>query len=143
MSEEVCKIVVVGDGEVGKTCMIYCYLQNTFPEQYMPTVFDAFKCFLEYENKQVELKVWDTAGQEDMNKIRPLAFPGCNCFLVCFSLVDRNSFKNAICKWRDELLLQGPSKCPMILVGLKQDLREEHLSEGKDCITTQEGQQMK
>ena len=49
-SDEV-KIVVVGDGAVGKTCMIICYIKDDFPEGYTPTVFDAHKGFVEYGGK--------------------------------------------------------------------------------------------
>ena len=57
------KIVVVGDGAVGKTCMIMCYSKDTFPVAYVPTVFDAHEGKSKYEGKEVALDVWDTAGQ--------------------------------------------------------------------------------
>ena len=59
---EVCKLVVVGDGEIGKTCMISCYTQDKFPDQYQPTVIDFHKGYIEFESKNFELHVWDTAG---------------------------------------------------------------------------------
>ena len=126
MSNEV-KVVVVGDGAVGKTCMIMCYAQNEFPESYVPTVFDVHKGNMEFDGgREVTLHIWDTAGQEDLDRLRrlPLAYPNANCFLVCFSLVDRESLNNACTEWRNELLTLGPSNCPRILVGLKSDLRE-------------------
>ena len=57
------KIVVVGDGAVGKTCMVMCYSQDTFPTAYVPTVFDAHEGKSKYDGKDVALDVWDTAGQ--------------------------------------------------------------------------------
>ena len=57
--------------------------------------------------------------------MRPLAYPNTNCFCVCFSLVDRESFKNALTVWKTELESLGPRQCPKLLVGLKADLREE------------------
>ena len=56
------KIVVVGDGAVGKTCMIMCYSKDVFPETYVPTVFDAHKGFAHYQDQEVQLDIWDTAG---------------------------------------------------------------------------------
>ena len=43
------KIVVVGDGSVGKTCMIHCYIKDDFPEGYVPTIFDAHKGVMQFE----------------------------------------------------------------------------------------------
>ena len=89
------KIVVVGDGAVGKTCMIICYISDEFPTTYTPNVFDSLKGHMNYDWNEISLHVWDTAGQEDLARLRPLAYPNANCFLVCFSLVDRESLKNA------------------------------------------------
>ena len=140
------KLVVVGDGAVGKTCMIMCYTKDEFPEGYTPTVFDAHKGVMEFKAKEVQVHVWDTAGQEDLARLRPLAYPNANCFLVCFSLVDRESLKSAYTQWRNELMTLGPANCPKILVGLKSDLRTEYLKDenkAQQCITTEEGQKMK
>ena len=98
------KLVVVGDGAVGKTCMIHCYIKDEFPDEYVPTVYDAYKGHMNFESREVLLNVWDTAGQDDLQKLRPLAYPNANCFLVCFSLVDRATLKNACSQWRNELL---------------------------------------
>ena len=136
------KIVVVGDGAVGKTCMIICYTEDEFPTEYRPTVFDAYKGQMNYNNKDVTMHIWDTAGQEDLAKLRPLAYPNADCFLVCFNLADKGSLKNACNQWRAELLTLGPHNCPKILVGLKSDLREEFLQDPskKDlCVTAEEG----
>ena len=144
-SDEV-KVVVVGDGAVGKTCMIICYTKDEFPKEYTPTVFDAHKGHMDFKGKQVALHVWDTAGQEDLARLRPLAYPNANCFLVCFSLVDRESLKSAYGQWRNELITLGPSNCPKILVGLKADLREEYMKDETKrakCVTTEEGQKAK
>jgi len=137
-SDEI-KVVVVGDGAVGKTCMIICYTKDEFPEGYTPTVFDAHRGLMNYEGNDVTLHVWDTAGQEDLSRLRPLAYPSANCFLVCFSLVDRDSLNNACTTWRNELITLGPSNCPKILVGLKADLREEYNNNPEKkaaCVST-------
>ena len=136
------KFVVVGDGAVGKTCMIMCYSKETFPTAYVPTLFDAHEGVSNYEGTQVKLDIWDTAGQQDLARMRPLSYPGTNCFVVCFSLVDRESFKNAQTIWRTELENLGPTGCPKLLVGLKADLRNEFMEDETKidmCISTEEG----
>ena len=56
------KIVVVGDGAVGKTCMLACYLDDTFPENYIPTIYDVKEGQLTYKDLQRTFQLIDTAG---------------------------------------------------------------------------------
>jgi small GTP-binding protein len=142
------KCVVVGDGAVGKTCLLISYASNTFPEDYVPTVFDNYNANVTFEKKQVSLGLWDTAGQEDYDRIRPLSYPDTDVFLVCFSVVNPNSYDNVTTKWVPELKHHCAS-APIVLVGTKIDLRtdEETLKKlsTKDLkpLTTEQGFKLK
>ena len=138
------KLVVVGDGAVGKTCLLVTYTTNEFPEDYVPTVFDNFTTSVLVDGNEIHLGLWDTAGQEDYDRLRPLSYPETDVVVICFSLVHPPSLKNVTAKWFPEIE-QYCKTAPIILVGTKLDLRHDTATinrlkaEGRQPITYQQG----
>ncbi|CAK6955484.1 hypothetical protein F7725_017045%2C partial [Scomber scombrus] len=120
------KLVIVGDGACGKTCLLIVFSKDQFPEVYVPTVFENYVADIEVDSKQVELALWDTAGQEDYDRLRPLSYPDTDVILMCFSIDSPDSLENIPEKWTPEVKHFCPN-VPIILVGNKKDLRnDEH-----------------
>ncbi|TKX19770.1 GTP-binding protein rhoC [Elsinoe australis] len=141
------KFVVVGDGGCGKTCLLISYSQGVFPEKYVPTVFENYITHVEHKpsGKGVELALWDTAGQEEYDRLRPLSYPETDLLFVCFAIDCPNSLENVMDKWYPEVLHFCPTT-PIILVGLKSDLRNKRTciellkTQGLTPVTAAQGQ---
>eukprot|EP00127_Corallochytrium_limacisporum_P002736 Clim_evm45s136 gene=Clim_evmTU45s136 len=118
------KLVIVGDGACGKTCLLIVFSKDQFPEVYVPTVFENYVADIEVDNKVVELALWDTAGQEDYDRLRPLSYPDTDVILMCFAVDNPDSLENIPEKWAPEVNHFCPN-VPVILVGLKKDLRND------------------
>ena len=109
------KCVAVGDGAVGKTCLLYSFNQKEFAEEYIPTVLDTFGKTIMFKWVSLHctrchdtwchvicyssdlpyvLSLFDTAGQEEYDRLRPLAYPETDVFLVCFSVTLPDSLDN-------------------------------------------------
>ncbi|OHT05722.1 Cdc42 like protein [Tritrichomonas foetus] len=117
------KLVVVGDGAVGKTCLLVVYASGKFPEEYVPTVFENYKAKVKVDQVEYSILLWDTAGQEELQNIRTLSYANTDVFLLCFSVVDRASYENLESIWIPEI--GNYAKNPeFLLIGTKTDLRE-------------------
>ncbi|THH13812.1 hypothetical protein EW146_g6449 [Bondarzewia mesenterica] len=129
------KLVVVGD-------------ENRFPEAYIPTVFENYVTQVPYDGKVVELALWDTAGQEEYDRLRPLSYPESDVILIVFSIDfptgDTDMTRPLSLQWYPEIahFCEGT---PLILVGTKTDLRRDDQTrrmlgaQGQTAVTPEQG----
>ncbi|KAL0245231.1 hypothetical protein GEMRC1_009310 [Eukaryota sp. GEM-RC1] len=142
------KTVVIGDGAVGKTSLLWTFGENVFPEEHVPTVFDNYLTSVDVDGRTVNLAMWDTAGQEEYDRLRPLSYPGAHVFLICFSVDNPASYHNVKTKWAVEVRHHAPN-VPIILVATKRDLRydENTINElkkrGEAPVDTDLGEQLR
>ncbi|TFK26172.1 GTP-binding protein Rho3 [Coprinopsis marcescibilis] len=118
------KVVVCGDGACGKTSLLNVFTRGFFTQVYEPTVFENYVHDLTVDDQLVELSLWDTAGQEEFDRLRSLSYAETNVVMVCFSVDNPVSMENIESKWLDEILEYCPG-VKLVLVALKCDLRED------------------
>lgn len=116
------KLVIVGDGGVGKSSFLITATTNLFPCNYVPTVFDNYSASIMVNGKPFSVSLWDTAGQEDYDRLRPLSYPQTDVFVVSFDVASTTSFQNVTEKWIPEVRRFGPL-VPILLLATKTDLR--------------------
>jgi small GTP-binding protein len=119
------KVVVVGDGAVGKTCLLLTYTTGHCPGEYVPTIFDNFSANVVVDEKFNNLTLWDTAGQEDYDRLRPLSYPGTDVFVACYSTTSQASLRNLEHKWLPEIREFAGAKAAIVVVGTKVDARSD------------------
>ncbi|KAJ7907217.1 small GTPase Cdc42 [Mycena leptocephala] len=147
LSNKTKKLIVLGDGAVGKTCMLIAYTSKVFPSDYVPTIFDSYSVAVEIEEEIYSLVLCDTAGGEDYGRLRPLSYAQTDIFLICFHVIGRASFDNVRDGWVEEVRHYCPG-VPFLIVGTKIDLRddpkvvEEMARQKERLVTTEEGKRL-
>ncbi|KAJ8309508.1 hypothetical protein KUTeg_014382 [Tegillarca granosa] len=142
------KCVVIGDDDVGKTSMLVSYATNRFPRKHVQPVFDNYAANLSIDGRQCHLQLIDTLEQDTHLDCRKHIFLGTDIFVVCFSCVKPDSFKNVEKKYVPEIRQQMGEDVPFILVSTQTDLREdcsvlhELRRSGSEPISTAEGTKM-
>lgn len=136
------KIVILGDGACGKTSLLNVFTRGYFPKVYEPTVFENYIHDIFIDGQQVQLSLWDTAGQEEFDKLRSLSYADTHCIILCFSIDNPDSLSNVKNKWVGEIL-EHCDGVRLILVALKADLRQvddiQEASHSKRLVSYEEG----
>ena len=118
------KVVTVGEGACGKTCFLVSYTTDRFPREYIPTVFDSYTVTTNYDHGPVMLGLFDTAGQDVYDRLRPLSYLQTDVLIASFSIASPISLINVSEKWAPEVKYHLPG-APILLVGLMEDLRAD------------------
>ncbi|ELP84795.1 Rho GTPase, putative [Entamoeba invadens IP1] len=133
MANIVVKIVVLGNKDVGKTTLLTTYTTKEFPLPSNLKIYDGYNVEHKFDNGDGVRSLWDPCvpGGESLLS---MSYMGTNCFIICFSLVDKKSYQEVGKTWKQEVEDLG---VPILLVGLKNDLLDTNASEDK--IKTEEG----
>ena len=118
------RCVIIGDNAVGKSCLLIAYTSNEFPTYRVPIVFDNYSTNMIFNDREVNLNLWDTAEKSAYDGLRLLSCPRSDVILICFSLTSPASFENVKAKWYPEVHHHIPN-VPILVVGTKSDLLED------------------
>ncbi len=131
------KIVLIGDGAVGKTSIRRNYLGEGFKKSHLPTIgVDFAQRYISHRGGAVRLVIWDLAGQPSFKSVRSHYYKGSSGINFVYSVVDRDSFDNAS-KWLVEAFKHIGKLPPTAIIANKIDLRSEYPS--NEIVTTEEG----
>ena len=127
----VLKILLLGNGTVGKTSLINRYLKNVYNPVYLTTIgIDQSIKYISVNNKHIKLSIWDTAGQEQFRTIAKSFYNKTDAVILCFDLTEKESL-DSISYWIDQLCNKIElNKIGIVLVGTKLDLTDFEKVEG-------------
>ena len=118
------KILIIGDADTGKTCILKAYTQNEYDYNTQSTIgVNYLNKIVDYDGYELNLELWDTAGQERFQSLTKLYFNGAQGCLIVYDITNEESFNNL-----DKWLAKAKESCPdipIILIGNKSDLKEE------------------
>ncbi|KAJ3443120.1 ras-like protein rasd [Anaeramoeba flamelloides] len=129
------KLVVVGDGGVGKSALTIQFVQSYFVDEYDPTIEDSYRKCCCIDEECCLLDILDTAGQEVFTTMRESYMRVGEGFLIVYAINSRNSF-DGVSSYREQITkVKDSDDVPIIIVGNKNDLENERLvsrGEGED-----------
>jgi small GTP-binding protein len=126
------KIVMLGNGGVGKSALTFRFVQNKFVESYNPTIEDSYRKHIKLEGSSLVLDILDTAGQEEYTELREVYMRGGEGFIIVYSITDKKSF-HEVREFRDRTMrVKDTERVPMILVGNKSDLENQRVVSRED-----------
>ena len=126
------KVVLLGDGGVGKSSLIQRFVSNKFDPSMFHTIGVEFlNKDMEVDGDRYTLQIWDTAGQERFKSLRTPFYRGSDCCLLTFAVDDVQSFQN-LAMWKKEFLyyadVKEPDTFPFVVLGNKIDVSERKVT---------------
>ncbi|KAG9391749.1 ras-related protein Rab-24 [Carpediemonas membranifera] len=119
------KVVLLGNTEVGKTCIVNRYITGRFSSTTVTTVGAAYASTTRrIDNKEMTVGIWDTCGMEKYESISKIYYRGARVAFVCYDLTNATTFRKHAAFWVEELK-KNVSDCIIFLVGTKADLLAE------------------
>lgn len=130
------KIMLLGETEIGKTCLIQRYVSNSFGMNYITTIGIDFQLkYVEINGKNIKLQIWDTAGQECFKSITKNYFRTSHGFILAYDISNRKSFE-CVNEWLKQIRENGNKNIRIVLIGTKCDKEDERL------VSIEEGEQL-
>eukprot|EP01111_Echinosteliopsis_oligospora_P001901 TRINITY_DN1278_c0_g1_i1.p1 TRINITY_DN1278_c0_g1~~TRINITY_DN1278_c0_g1_i1.p1 ORF type:complete len:195 (-),score=47.34 TRINITY_DN1278_c0_g1_i1:132-716(-) len=124
MGENNIKLVLVGSGGVGKSCLTIQFIAQRFVDEYDPTLEDSYRKQTTVEGDEYVLDIYDTAGQEDFSAVRDQYMRTGHGFLCVYSITYAQSFREVSKLHSHILKVKDLDQVPFVLVGNKCDLVE-------------------
>ncbi|KAM9854580.1 ras-related protein Rab-19 [Aulostomus maculatus] len=129
------KIILVGDSDVGKTCVVQSFKSGIFMEKQQNTIGVDFTVrTLHIDGKKVKLQVWDTAGQERFRTITQSYYRSAHGAMVAYDITRRATFES-VPQWIREVEHYGAASVVLILIGNKSDLYAQRQVLFEDACT--------
>eukprot|EP01084_Bolivina_argentea_P232331 391597_1 len=133
MQEHKFKVVLLGEGRVGKTSILLRYIKNTFTEKQQSTFQASFQeKILNIGNNSISLNIWDTAGQERFHALAPIYYRDSNAAILVFDITDRTSFQK-VQHWIEELRKIVGKDIVLIIAANKTDLESKRQVDNHDA----------
>ncbi|XP_011403875.1 PREDICTED: ras-related protein Rab-21-like [Amphimedon queenslandica] len=127
------KVVLLGEGCVGKTSIVLRYVQNQFNDKHIQTLQASFlQKNLTINRRRLCLNIWDTAGQERYHALGPIYYRDSHAAIVVYDITDEDSFTKAK-NWVRELRKMLGDSCVLVIVGNKSDLEKNKVIQEKDA----------
>ena len=121
------KVVLVGDTQVGKTCVLTRLISGQFKANYPATIGAACQThIIQTETGSVTMQIWDTAGQEKFRALAPMYYRGASAAILFFDVTNRSTF-TALEEWSKELEEKGADGLITFIVGNKCDLADQRV----------------
>ena len=109
---QTCKVVLLGESGVGKTCIIARFINNTFEENLISTTGASYAgktmTFDEYDGKSIRFEIWDTAGQEKYRSLTKIFYKDAGAAILVYDITRKESYEEIQKYWFNQIKDHAP-----------------------------------